>query len=171
MLSLRSSLVSILVALALVALSAATAAAACRGERSRNRAEAARAMFCLVNYERTRRGIPPVRYDARLARVARRHASHMVRFRFTGHNSPIAGGLVRRVKRAHVVSAHRRFWVGENLGWGSPALLIHQMWMRSAIHKKATLYRHFRRAGVGVVRGTPVGSRYRESTFVVTFAG
>jgi uncharacterized protein YkwD len=128
-------------------------------------------MLCLVNQERARRGIAPVRHDARLARVAGRHARHMVKYSFTGHRSPKAGGLLARVKRAGAVSRRHQFWVGENLGWGGSALAVHRAWMRSAIHKKATLYRKFSRAGVGVVRGLPHGSKRRSLTYVVTFAG
>ena len=147
------------------------AQAICRGERSKSKRAAAAAMLCLVNYERQRRGIAPVRHDARLARVAGRHARDMVRFSFTGHVSPARGKLVTRVKRARAVNRRKQFWVGENLGWGGSALAIHRAWMRSAIHKQATLYRHFTRAGVGVVRGLPNGSKTRSLTYVVTFAG
>jgi uncharacterized protein YkwD len=158
------------VALAIFAVSAPKAHA-CSGERSKSRAAAARAMGCLVNQERAKRGLHALRYDGRLAKVARVHAKHMVRYSFTGHNSPKSGGLVQRVKRARAVSRKRRFWVGENLGWGGTAGLINRMWMRSAIHRKATLYRKFTRMGVGVVRGVPGASRTRGLTYVVTFAG
>ena len=145
--------------------------AVCRGDRSKSKRAAAAAMLCLVNYERQRRGIPPVRHDPRLAKVAGRHARDMVRFSFTGHVSPARGKLVTRVKRARAVNRRRQFWVGENLGWGGSALAIHRAWMRSSIHKKATLYRNFSRAGVGVVKGLPFGSKTRSLTYVVTFAG
>lgn len=172
MLSIRRCVCVAVAALALSASSAAPASAAgCPGERSKNRASAAAAIVCLLNQERTRRGIPPVALDPRLSRVARRHAQHMVRYSFTGHVSPLAGGLVTRVKRAGAVSRNRRFWVGENLGWGGSALRVHNAWMRSAIHKKATLYRQFTRVGVGVVRGLPRGSKRRGLTYVLTFAG
>jgi uncharacterized protein YkwD len=128
-------------------------------------------MFCLVNQERRKRGIPALRHDAKLAKVAGRHARHMVRYSFTGHQSPKAGGLVRRVKRAHIFSGSRAFSVGENLGWGGSPLAINRAWMRSAIHKKATLFRRFDRMGVGIVRGLPHGSKRRSLTYVVTFAG
>ena len=136
-----------------------------------NRASAAAAIVCLNNQERARRGLHTLALDSRLSRVARRHASHMVRYSFTGHVSPKAGSLLSRVKRARAVSTSRRFWVGENLGWGASAYRVHKAWMRSAIHRKATLYRHFTRVGVGVVRGLPRGSKRRSLTYVLTFAG
>src|SRR5688500_15876990 len=168
----RTFIAAVSAAVALVfSLAIPAAQAACRGERSKSKRAAASAMLCLVNYERQRRGIAPVRHDARLAKVAGRHARDMVRFSFTGHVSPARGKLVTRVKRSRAVSRNRQFWVGENLGWGGTALPIHRAWMRSAIHKKATLYRHFTRVGVGVVTGLPFGSKNRGLTYVVTFAG
>jgi uncharacterized protein YkwD len=172
---LRSLLIATIAAmtaavLLLIANAPTAQAAGCRGEHSRNRTLAARAMFCLLNQERTRRGIPPVRFDGKLAKVAGTQARDMVRFRFTGHDSPKHGGLLQRVKHSGAVSRTRQFWVGENLGWGGTPLPVHRMWMHSPIHKKATLYRHFRRAGVGVVKGQPFAG-HRGLTYVITFAG
>lgn len=173
-LSARSAFIAVIIALvAFVSLSAAPAAEArCKGERSaKSRGTAASAMFCLINQERRKRGIAPLRHDAKLAKVAGRHAKHMVRYSFTGHRSPKAGGLVQRVKRARVFARSRAFSVGENLGWGGSPAAINRAWMRSAIHKKATLFRSFTKMGVGVVRGLPHGSKRRSLTYVVTFAG
>ena len=171
--SARSTFIAVLAALiALTTLAFAPAAEArCKGERSMSKRAAAQAMFCLVNQERRKRGIAPLRHDAKLAKVAGRHAKHMVRYSFTGHRSPKAGGLVQRVKRARVFRKSRAFSVGENLGWGGSPFAINRAWMRSAIHKKATLYRSFTKMGVGVVRGLPHGSKRRSLTYVVTFAG
>ena len=173
-LSARSTFVAVLAALAafaMLAASAQPAQARCKGDRSMSKRAAASAMFCLINQERAKRGIPGLRHDAKLARVAGRHARHMVRYSFTGHVSPKSGGLVKRVKRAHVFSRSRAYAVGENLGWGGSAYAIQRAWMRSAIHKKATLFRSFTKVGVGVVRGLPHGSKRRSLTYVVTFAG
>jgi uncharacterized protein YkwD len=168
--SARSMFIAVLAAL--VALAFAPAAEArCKGDRSMSKRAAASAMFCLVNQERRNRGIAPLRHDAKLAKVAGRHAKHMVRYSFTGHRSPKAGGLVQRVKRARVFARSRAFSVGENLGWGGTPFAINRAWMRSAIHKKATLFRSFTKMGVGVVRGLPHGSKRASLTYVVTFAG
>jgi uncharacterized protein YkwD len=169
--SLAIASASLAVAFAVLAYSAPNADARCRGERSVNKTVAAGAMLCLVNQQRARRGIPALRIDSRLSRVAGRHARHMVKYSFTGHKSPVSGGLVKRVQHAHVFSSSRAFSVGENLGWGGSALAINRAWMRSAIHKKATLYRAFTKVGIGVVRGLPHGSKRRSLTYVVTFAG
>ena len=171
--SARSTFIAVLTALvALATLAFAPAAEArCKGDRSMSKRAAASAMFCLINQERRKRGIAPLRHDAKLAKVAGRHAKHMVRYSFTGHRSPKSGGLVKRVKRARVFRKSRAFSVGENLGWGGTPFAINRAWMRSAIHKKATLYRSFTKMGVGVVKGLPHGNKRRSLTYVVTFAG
>ena len=172
--SARSTFVAVLAALvAVVAMgfNASAAEARCKGDRSMSKRAAASAMLCLINQERAKRGIGPVRHNAKLAKVAGTHAKHMVRYSFTGHRSPKAGGLVQRVKRAHVFRRSTAFSVGENLGWGGTPYAINRAWMRSAIHKKATLLRSFTKVGVGVVRGLPHGSKRASLTYVVTFAG
>jgi uncharacterized protein YkwD len=148
----------------------------CKGANSHNRAVAANAMFCLINKARTERGLPALGHDARLGRVARRHSHHMVAYRFFGHVSPKAGKLVTRVKRSGFAPRNRQWWAGENLGFGTggarSARRIYVGWMNSAIHKQAILYPHFKRMGIGVVKGTPMeGRRGRAFTYVVTFGG
>ncbi len=154
----------------------AAEAAGCRGASSTNRAVAAHAMFCLINRARTSRGLRPLGNDGRLGRVARRHSSHMVSYRFFGHVSPKAGKLVTRVKRSGFAPRNRQWWAGENLGFGTggarSARRVFVGWMNSQIHRQAILYPHFKRMGVGVKRGTPMeGRRGRALTYVVTFGG
>lgn len=150
--------------------------AACSGANSTNRAVAAGAMACLINEARVSRGLPALASDARLHRVAGRHANQMVRLRFFGHDSPRSGGLVARVKRSGFPPRNRQWWCGENLGFGTgsarTARRVFVGWMHSSIHRKAILYGHFKRMGVGVSRGTPTtGPRRRALTYVVTFGG
>ena len=154
----------------------AAQAAGCKGSGSAKKSTATKAMFCLINRARTARGLPALRHDNRLRRVASRHANQMVRMRFFGHNSPRNGGLVARVKRSGFAPRHRQWWAGENLGFGTGRLQgarkIFTGWMNSQIHRDAILYGHFKRMGVGVYRGTPQGGPQRGAlTYVVTFGG
>ena len=154
----------------------AAQAAGCKGTSSTNRAVASKAMACLINRARAARGLPALRADNRLRRVASRHANQMVRMRFFGHNSPRNGGLVARVKRSGFAPRNRQWWCGENLGFGTGRLRaarpVFNGWMNSKIHKDAILYGHFKRMGVGTFRGTPQGGARRGAlTYVVTFGG
>src|SRR3954471_19750941 len=50
--------------------------------------QAADAIVCLVNAERTGRGLKPLRRDGDLAESGRRHASDMARHNYFGHLTP-----------------------------------------------------------------------------------
>ena len=62
--------------------------------------EAAAATHCLVNAERTSRGLRALRRDAQLAQAARRHSADMVRRDFFAHVSPSGETLKDRVRAA-----------------------------------------------------------------------
>ena len=132
---------------------------------------------CLVNVQRSRRGLRPLAVDGRLVRVARRHSADQVRFRFLGHHSPRRGSLVKRMKRSGFGRGRASWTFGEILGGGrgrnfaSPRFIVRQ-WMRRSIHRHAILSPRFTSMGVGAVRGTPSGGRRRGGrNYVVTFGG
>ena len=177
-LTIRPAAVAVIAAASLSMLLAfapnAAHAAGCQGQNSTKRSVAAVAMVCLINQARASRGLRPLGLDARLQRVAKRQARQMVRYRFFGHDAP-AGSLTQRVKRSGFGSPNRQWWCGENLAYGTNrkrnARSIMYGWMHSAIHKKAILYPHFSRLGVGVAPGTPSGPSRGALTWVVTFGG
>ncbi len=113
-------LAACLTVVAMLATTSTASAAACPGAGSKrlSKGTAGIVVFCLVNRERTKRGLAPLRPSFRLGKVARVHAGDMVRYRFLGHNSPARGGLVKRVKRSGY-GRSRGFAVGEILAYGS----------------------------------------------------
>jgi uncharacterized protein YkwD len=171
------AVLALLFALALAAVPQ-PAQAACAGQsNSKSLKRAQRALLCLVNQERAARGLPALRQNRRLSRVARRHAGDLVRFRFVGHNSPARGGLMQRIKRSGWARG-RGSWtfgeiMGDGLNRGSSPLRIMRAWMRRPIHSRAILHPRFTNMGVGAVYGRPRGSRSKRGarTFVMTFAG
>ena len=163
--------------LLLAAVGTQTASAqGCAGASSQglSQEQAAGVVFCLVNAQRARRGLPPLRHDARLANIAAVHASDIVRYQFIGHDSPAHGSLLTRVKRSGY-GRGRRLTFGEILGagrlrWSTPRSIVRE-WMKRHIHRTAILYPSFRAMGVGVHRGMPSGNRRRVGrSFVITFA-
>jgi uncharacterized protein YkwD len=139
--------------------------------------QARKALLCLVNSERAKRGLRPMRYNARLSRVARVHASDLVRYRFIGHTSPAHGGLMLRVKRSGWPAGRSRWTYGEIMGDGlnggaTPRRIV-RAWMNRPIHSRAILHPRFTSMGVGAVTGRPRGrsSRRVTRTYVMTFAG
>ncbi len=170
------SIAAILSAVALLAATSTASAQGCPGARSQKLSmhEASGVILCLVNEQRTRRGLAPLRTDWRLARIARVHARDIVRYQFIGHNSPAHGSLLARVKRSGY-GRNKRLTFGEILGagrgrWSTPRSIVRQ-WMKRHIHRTAILYPKFRAMGVGASVGMPShNNRRRGRSFVITFA-
>jgi uncharacterized protein YkwD len=115
-------------------------------------------VLCLVNRERTSRGLGRLRGNDRLDRAARGHSRHMVRAKFFAHDAPSGADVLTRVKRRGYRSA-RGLMVGENIAWGSgsyatPAEIL-EGWMDSPGHRANILRRDFKEIGVGVALGAP----------------
>ncbi len=135
-----------------------------------------RRLLCLMNRARARFGLPPLRANRCLHRVASRHAHDMVRRRYFGHVTPNGWDPGRRARMSGYVPRSGRWAVGENIAWGiagaaRPAWVV-RAWLRSPGHRHNLLSRRFRDAGIGVARGTPYGGfkRWRlRATFSVEF--
>ena len=155
---------------------APAAAQGCAGASSQklSKAQANQVVFCLVNAQRARHGLRPLRHNARLAKVARVHARDIVKYQFIGHDSPAHGSLLARVKRSGY-GRNKRLTFGEILGagrgrWSTPRSIVRE-WMKRQIHRKAILYPKFRVMGVGAALGMPShNNKRRGRSFVITFA-
>jgi len=122
-----------------------------------------RATLCVLNAERARHDLRPLRFSHRLSRAARRHSRAMARKRFFSHTSPNGATFVDRIRRTGYLHGARRWHIGENIAWGSGQLsaprAIATAWMNSASHRDNILSRSFGAIGIGVARGTPSGRR------------
>jgi len=154
-------------------------AAACSGARSTpksgNLAKIRSATRCLINVQRRRHGVRPVRADRDLRQAARRHARHMVVKDFFAHESPSGVQLVHRVRAAGYLRGADGWSTGENIAWGSgplatPAATV-RAWMGSPGHRANLLGRRFREVGVGIVPGAPVASVGRRAATYATVFG
>jgi uncharacterized protein YkwD len=173
-----ASLTALAILATLIFASAPAAAQGCPGANGQStklsKAAANRAVFCLVNAQRARHGLAPLRANRRLAKVARIHARDIVRYQFIGHDSPSHGSLLARVKRSGY-GRNKRLTFGEILGagrgrWSTPRSIVRE-WMKRQIHRKAILYPRFRVMGVGASLGMPShNNRRRGRSFVITFA-
>ncbi|MEA2248613.1 MAG: hypothetical protein QOH46_3142 [Solirubrobacteraceae bacterium] len=126
------------------------------------------AVLCLVNVERTTRGLGPLRDAAPLRTAARRFSADMVARRFFDHVSPNGTTVSSRVRLAGYRNMSS---VGENIGWGTGALAtpaaIVRAWMDSPPHRAVILNGRFREAGVGVTPGSPLDAAGAGATFVL----
>jgi uncharacterized protein YkwD len=115
-------------------------------------------VICLINAERTDRGLRALRGDGDLARAARRHSADMVRRSYFSHVTPGGADLGARI-RAVGYGSGRSWRAGEALGWGTgaratPAELVDE-WLASPPHRRILLDPGYRELGVGVSAGAP----------------
>ena len=166
----RSHLLAL--AVALLALALPATATACQGEDEEPTAASLEvvegATFCLINKERTTRGIRAFRRNKRLDLASRRHARSMDARNFFEH-----GNFVGRIRSANYLRGARGWRLGENIAWGSgtlgtPAEIV-DAWMHSPGHRANILQRGFREIGVGVTHGTPNRSYDDGGTYVTDF--
>jgi uncharacterized protein YkwD len=138
----------------------AVRALACSGAQSQPGSVSSRAytraVECLVNEQRAANGLRALGHDRRLARAARRFSATMVRQGFFDHVSPSGSTLSERARAAGWSGST----LGETLGWGAgtlstPAAIV-EGWMNSPPHR-AILLGGFRKVGLGVASGSPVG--------------
>jgi uncharacterized protein YkwD len=129
--------------------------------------------LCLLNAERTKRGIQALRLNARLSRAAADHSSDMVKRHYFSHTSPSGRTFVDRIRRAGYLGAARSWTVGENIDWGTkdystPAGAVYS-WMHSPPHRANVLRRSFREIGIGVVPGGPQDRGRPAATYTTDF--
>lgn len=131
------------------------------------------ATLCLLNNERTTRGLAPLSSQPLLAGVATAYSQSMVVDRFFAHVSP-AGQLLSQRLTGYVAGA-QDWAIGENLAWGegqkaTPAQTV-DAWMNSEGHRANILSGEFREIGIGIVNGTPIGSPLATSATYTTEFG
>lgn len=120
------------------------------------------ATLCLINAQRTHRGLKALITNTQLRRVAQSYSRTMVSDRFFSHVSPGGSTLSSRVRlgTAYLAGA-RSFGLGEDIAFGTgnlctPSKTV-RMWMRSTLHRANILNPRYRHVGVGVAFGDPTG--------------
>lgn len=126
-----------------------------------NVASVKKATLCLLNSERTARGLPRLSSNGQLGKAAQSFSASMVRHGFFDHVSPGGSTLNARVRggTSYLRGSVRSWALGENLAWGSGELAtprqIVRSWMNSSGHRRNILDRRFRHVGIGVATGAP----------------
>jgi uncharacterized protein YkwD len=165
--SFSKSVVLVVAALAVLLFAAPSASAA--GACSAANATAAkaskralvRATLCVLNAERARHHLRPLRLNRRLSLAAQRHSRAMARRKFFSHTSPGGASFVDRIRSTGYLSGARSWTVGENIAYGSGSRStprsIGSAWMNSPPHRSNILSSSYRAIGIGIAAGTPVG--------------
>lgn len=112
--------------------------------------KAVRAMTCMVNYARKKRGLKRQRQHSKLLWSANRKARDIGRCSFS-HQACGRDFAYWIQKRGYSGSR-----IAENIAWGSGSAgsvrKIFIAWMNSPGHRQAILNRHYRHVGAGVVK-------------------
>ncbi len=177
--TLRALLLALLtcLALALAAPVASAAGAECANAdvdpETVGQAQVIDATLCLVNGQRTSRGLGALTRNGRLDAAARRHSSDMVERRYFAHRSPEGRQPADRIRAAGYLTSATAWVVGENLAWGTydratPRAIV-KAWMGSPGHRANMLDRRYREIGLGVAAGNPVLGNDAGATYATTF--
>jgi uncharacterized protein YkwD len=172
---LRRILAPLAAATAVLALGAPSAVAACaNADAAPGDPAAVDATLCLLNKERTSRGLGALSESSALEKAADRYAADMVSRRFFDHVSPGGGTFMDRIRAAGWV-ASGSWTAGENIAWGSgslgtPASIV-DGWMHSAGHRANILNGAFTQIGIGIAAGAPQAGVDHGGTYVTDFAG
>lgn len=102
----------------------------------------------LTNQERTKNGLPALKIDQELSKVAREKSSDMQRNNYFSHTSPTYGSPFDMMKQFGITYKA----AGENIAKGqrSPEEVVNA-WMNSEGHRKNILSANFTHIGVGYV--------------------
>lgn len=102
----------------------------------------------LINKQRKKRGLKPVRCTAKLLKAALIHSKDMCEREFFSHADPEGNRFVHRFKKVGIVS-HTG---GENIAMGqSTPQQVVKGWMKSKGHRENILDAEYRRMGIGFV--------------------
>jgi uncharacterized protein YkwD len=124
-----------------------------------------REMFDLVNRDRRNHGSPPLRWNAKLAAVARAHSLDMIRKHYFGHVDPQGRTVAGRVTDADIA------WqsVGENIAIAPSVTYAETEFMdephNQHNHRWNILNPGYTEVGVGIVRASD-GSYYITQDFL-----
>jgi uncharacterized protein YkwD len=131
------------------------------------------ATLCLLNAERTSRGLVALRSNNRLERAATAHSADMVANHYFAHEDQHGGQPEDRIAHAGYMPRYGPWVIGENIGWGTDYLStpreMVRAWMNSPPHRHNILYTDFRQIGVGVVLGVPDPSMGDGATYSTEF--
>ena len=136
-------------------------------------AKARSATLCLLNQERTARGLHRLRPNRLLAVAALRHSRDMVRHRYFAHDSRNGRTFDARIKATGYLSGARGWTVGENLAWGagteSTPRQIVAAWMASPPHRHNILSPRYAQVGIAIVGAAPVAGAAGAATYATEF--
>lgn len=118
-------------------------------DNTRDRPDLEMRMLELVNRERAKVGLPSLKADPEMTRVARAHSKDMFNRGYFAHVNPDGKDPFDRMKDWKISFIN----AGENLALAPTLEIAHKNLMNSPGHKANILHKKFGRLGIGVVDG------------------
>lgn len=133
--------------------------------------------LCLVNRQRTERGLPALRENSLLSAASLEHSRDMVRGGYFEHTSADGRTVGDRLRAIGYTSGFS-VSAGENIAYGvgtkaTPAAIV-QAWMHSPGHRADILRPAFTEIGIGIALGAPVvpaDEQKASATYTTDFGG
>lgn len=113
-------------------------------------------MLSLINRERTKKGLPPLRMDENLREVARSHANDMLQRGYFSHYTLEGMSPFDRMNKFGIAFID----AGENLALAPSTSIAHQGLMNSPGHRANILGPTFHKVGIGVLDGGIYGKMF-----------
>lgn len=115
-------------------------------------------MINLVNQERVKAGVAPLKVDMRLVQSARAKSKDMIDNNYFSHTSPVYGGFAALIRQY----APDYRYLAENIAGNRSTEAAHQAFMNSEGHKKNILNPNYTHIGIGIVAGGPYGNMFTQ---------
>ncbi|MFT4049422.1 MAG: CAP domain-containing protein [Solirubrobacterales bacterium] len=128
-----------------------------------------KALRCLVNQERTKRGLKALKLNMLLQTSSDWQAQDMLIHQYFDHSRPGGPEFADRILHTGYARGGNGYLIGENLAWASTPIAspkaIVKMWMNSPPHRKNILTKDFREQGMTALWSEGgVGGAYAGST-------
>ncbi|MFO7273659.1 MAG: CAP domain-containing protein [Bacillota bacterium] len=115
-------------------------------------------MLNLINQERAKAGLQPLKADAQLTQLARMKSQDMINKGYFSHNSPTYGSPFDMMKAYGVT--YRT--AGENIAGNQSVQAAHTALMNSSGHRANILNPNYTHVGIGIVEGGPYGMMFTQ---------
>jgi len=104
-------------------------------------------MLNLINQERSKNGLKPLKANSEIAKIARLKSKDIADNNYFSHTSPTYGSPFEMLKKYGI----SYLYAGENLAKNSNVQAAHQALMNSAGHRKNILSNNFTEVGIGII--------------------
>jgi uncharacterized protein YkwD len=126
-----------------------------------------RQAFDLINQQRAKLNLEPLKWSDEVANIARVHSTDMATFNFFSHTD-LNGLLVN--DRADIFGVNKWQAIGENIaynrGYKNPVEFAVERWMQSPSHRENLLNSRWKESGIGIAV-TDNGTYYFTEVFLL----